>query len=118
MERLAEVDTVVFDKTGTLTHGVPAVVDVIFLSTRNPPNQLLALAAAAEARLRHPVAEALRAKARELSVEILSCEETRLSVGLGVQGPVNGHYLHVGSATLFAAERHSGKPPFGRPDRL
>jgi heavy metal translocating P-type ATPase len=97
MERLAEVDTVVFDKTGTLTHGVPAVVDVISCRRGISPNQLLALAAAAEARLRHPVAEALRAKARELPIEIPSCEETRLSVGLGVQGPVNGHYLHVGS---------------------
>jgi heavy metal translocating P-type ATPase len=97
MERLAEVDTVVFDKTGTLTLGVPTVVDVISCQRGISPNQLLALAAAAEARLRHPVAEALRAKARELSVEIPACDETRLSVGLGVQGQVNGYYLHVGS---------------------
>ena len=97
MERLAEVDTVVFDKTGTLTHGVPTVVDVISCRRGISPHQLLALAAAAEARLRHPVAEALRAKARELSVEIPACDETRLSVGLGVQGQVNGYYLHVGN---------------------
>jgi heavy metal translocating P-type ATPase len=97
MERLAEVDTVVFDKTGTLTHGVPTVVDVISYQRAISSNHLLALAAAAEARLAHPVAEALRAKARELSVEIPSCEETRLSVGLGVEGQVNGRYLHVGS---------------------
>jgi heavy metal translocating P-type ATPase len=97
MERLAEVDTVVFDKTGTLTHGVPTVVDVISYQRGISSNHLLALAAAAEARLGHPVAEALRAKARELSVEIPSCDETRLSVGLGVQGQVNKYYLHVGS---------------------
>ena len=97
MERLAEVDTVVFDKTGTLTHGVPTVIDVISYQRKISPNQLLALAGAAEARLQHPVAEALRARARELGVEIPLCEETRLSVGLGVQGPVNGYYLHVGS---------------------
>jgi Cu2+-exporting ATPase len=97
MERLAEADTIVFDKTGTLTHGVPAVIDIISYQRGMSPNHLLALAAAAEARLRHPVAEALRAKARELSLEIPCCDETRLSVGLGVQGQVNGYYLHVGS---------------------
>jgi P-type E1-E2 ATPase len=97
MERLAEVDTVVFDKTGTLTHGVPTVADIISYQRKISPNQLLALASAAEARLQHPVAEALRAKARELRVEIPLCDETRLRVGLGVQGPVNGYYLHVGS---------------------
>jgi Cu2+-exporting ATPase len=80
-----------------LTHGVPTVVDVISCRRGISPHQLLALAAAAEARLRHPVAEALRAKARELSVEIPACDETRLSVGLGVQGQVNGYYLHVGN---------------------
>jgi Cu2+-exporting ATPase len=97
MERLAEVDTVVFDKTGTLTHGVPTVVDVISYQRRISADLLLALTAAVEGRLRHPVAEALRAKAQELSVEIPSCDETRLSVGLGVQGQVNGYYLHVGN---------------------
>jgi heavy metal translocating P-type ATPase len=97
MERLAEVDTVVFDKTGTLTHGAPAIVDIISYQRGISPNHLLALATAAEARLRHPVAEALRAKARELSLEVPPCDETRLSVGLGVQGQVNGYYLHVGS---------------------
>lgn len=97
MERLAKVDTIVFDKTGTLTQGVPAVLDVQPYVDHITPNHLLGLAAAAETRLHHPVAEALRTRARELTVNIPECEETHYRVGLGVEGQVNGYYLHVGS---------------------
>jgi Cu2+-exporting ATPase len=104
MEKLAKADTVVFDKTGTLTHGVPAIVDVIGYVDHITPNHLLGLAAAAETRLHHPVAEALRTRARDLAVNIPPCEETQYRVGLGVEGQVNGYYVHVGSERFM---RHS-----------
>ena len=97
MERLAQCDTVVFDKTGTLTHGAPAVIDVVPYMKHITPNHLLGLAAAAETRLRHPVAEALRSKARELGVNLPPCDETQYRIGLGVEGQVNGYYMHVGN---------------------
>ncbi len=97
MERLAEVDTIVFDKTGTLTHGVPEVIDVIPYGRDISVDRLLALAVAAETRLQHPVAEALRARARVVGVEVPICDATHYKVGLGVEGQVDGHYLHVGS---------------------
>jgi heavy metal translocating P-type ATPase len=97
MERLAEVDTVIFDKTGTLTHGSPAVLDVISYKRTVTAQHLLGLAAAAETRLKHPVAEALRVKAHELGADIPYCEETKYRIGLGVEGQVNGCYLHVGN---------------------
>jgi Cu2+-exporting ATPase len=88
---------VVFDKTGTLTHGSPAVVDVIAYQKHITPGHLLGLAAAAETHLHHPVAEALRSKAKQLGVNIPPCDETRYRIGLGVEGQVNGYYLHVGN---------------------
>jgi Cu2+-exporting ATPase len=97
MEKLAEVDTIVFDKTGTLTHGTPAVMDVFSYQDSVTPNHLLGLAAAAETKLTHPVAEALRAKARELKVNVPACNETTYRIGLGVEGQVNGYYVHVGN---------------------
>jgi Cu2+-exporting ATPase len=98
MERLAEVDTIVFDKTGTLTQGVPAVVDVLSYNHRAfPPRDLLALAASAEERQHHPVAEAIRARSRELQVKIPGCIESHYRIGLGVEARINGYYLHVGS---------------------
>ena len=97
MEKLADIDTIVFDKTGTLTHGIPAVIDLLSYQDTITPNHLLGLAAAAETKLTHPVAEALRAKARELKVNIPPCNESTYRLGLGVEGQVNGYYVHVGN---------------------
>ena len=97
MEKLAQVDTVVFDKTGTLSHGTPHVVNILSFNEHISTNQLLALAVAAETHLQHPVAEALREKARELEIQAPHCDETEYRIGLGVEGQVNGYYLHVGS---------------------
>src|SRR3984957_5579491 len=101
MEKLAGIDTVVFDKTGTLTRGAPAVIDVIPYQDHITPGHLLGLAAAAETRLKHPVAEALRVKARELGANVPDCEETKYRIALGVEGQVNGYYLHVGNERLM-----------------
>jgi heavy metal translocating P-type ATPase len=97
MERLAEIDTVVFDKTGTLTYGAPTVRDVVSYRNTVTADHLLALAVAAETRLKHPVANAIRARASERALEIPPCDEIRYHVGLGVEGQVNGYYMHVGS---------------------
>ncbi|MDR3483998.1 MAG: heavy metal translocating P-type ATPase [Bradyrhizobium sp.] len=97
MEKLAGIDTIVFDKTGTLTRGTPAVMDVIPYQDHITSGHLLGLAAAAETRLQHPVAEALRVRARELAVNVPACDETKYRVGLGVEGQVNGYYMHVGN---------------------
>jgi heavy metal translocating P-type ATPase len=97
MEKLAGIDTVVFDKTGTLTRGAPAVIDIIPYQDHITPGHLLGLAAAAETRLQHPVAEALRVRARQLAVNVPACDETKYRIGLGVEGQVNGYYMHVGN---------------------
>ena len=105
MEKLAKVDTVVFDKTGTLTYGSPAVVEIVPYIRQIDSGHLLGLAAAAETRLHHPVAEALRTYAREREISLPACDETEYKVGLGVQGQVNGYYMHVGSERFM---RQSG----------
>jgi heavy metal translocating P-type ATPase len=97
MEKLAEVDTLVFDKTGTLSVGTPHVVSIRSLHRRVSSEHVLALAVAAETRLQHPVAEALRVKSRELQLALPPCDETEYRIGLGVEGRVNGYYMHVGS---------------------
>src|SRR5208337_1415761 len=105
MERLAEADTIVFDKTGTLTHGSPEVTEVISYQRRIDPQRLLGLAAAAESRLTHPVAEAVRNKATALGAMVPVSDETKYSLGLGVEGLIDGHYMHVGSERFL---RQSG----------
>jgi heavy metal translocating P-type ATPase len=97
MEKLAQVDTVVFDKTGTLSVGTPHVVDVRSFDAHFSTDRLLALAIASETHLQHPVAEALREKGRQLGLQPPYCDETAYRIGLGVEGEVDGHYMHVGS---------------------
>lgn len=98
MEKLDKVDTIIFDKTGTLTRGVPRVLDVVSYDERRfPSRKLLGLAAAAEARLKHPVSQAILTKAREARIKIPDRVGSRYHLGLGVEVRVNGYTVHVGS---------------------
>lgn len=106
MERLAEIDTLVFDKTGTLSHGAPAVVEVICYQEKHfSARDLIGFVAAAETRVKHPVAEAMRIKALEMEAEIPPCSAQQFHIGLGVEAKVNGSYVHVGSERFL---RQSG----------
>lgn len=96
MEKLATADMIVFDKTGTLTTGQPAIDDIIPIDRRYSPRSILRLAAAAEAGLNHPVANALAAKACEMCVRLPDKIDARLRVGLGVKARVEGMMVIVG----------------------
>ncbi len=100
IEKLGNADAVVFDKTGTLTSGEPEIVDVIALG-RFTEKGLIRLAAAAEAGLNHPVANALAAKAAQLKVRLPGKVEARLRVGMGVSAQVEGKRIVVGSERLM-----------------
>ncbi|CQD02398.1 copper/silver-translocating P-type ATPase [Mycolicibacterium conceptionense] len=62
LETMRTVGAVLFDKTGTLTKGEPAVTEVV--ATDRTDDDLLALAAAAEADSEHPLARAIVAAAQ------------------------------------------------------
>jgi Cu2+-exporting ATPase len=97
LEQLAEVDTIVFDKTGTLTKGE---VDVVSVESVNPATsslRVLELAAAAEQRLTHPVAEAIIRYAEAKNVAILPRSKWDYQLGLGVQALIDGETVYVGS---------------------
>lgn len=98
VEKLAGADTVVFDKTGTLTTGCPEIASVLAYRTPHfSERKVLGLAAAVEARLRHPVAHAVLSKAREMGVAIPERANSHYEIGLGVSAQVNGYMVHVGS---------------------
>jgi Cu2+-exporting ATPase len=106
MEQLAHLDTIVFDKTGTLTSGVPEVLDVISYDERRfPPRKIVGLAAAAEARLKHPVSQAILAKARREGIRVPERTGADFQIGLGVEARVNGYNIHIGSARYFHGKR-------------
>jgi heavy metal translocating P-type ATPase len=106
LENLARADTIVFDKTGTLTHGNPEIREIVSCEEgRFPARKILALAAAAEARLKHQVSEALVRKAVEEGIDIPERSGSEFQIGLGVQARVNGYCVHVGSLRFFDQQR-------------
>jgi heavy metal translocating P-type ATPase len=106
MERLASLDTIVFDKTGTLTCGVPEVLDVISYDERHfPSRKIVGLAAAAEARLKHPVSQAIVAKAQQQGIRVPARLGADFQIGLGVEARVNGYYVHIGSERYFRSKQ-------------
>lgn len=103
LERMRTVDTVLFDKTGTLTKGEPAVTGVE-VTDRLTPNDVLALAAAAEADSEHPLARAIVASAREHGARIPSASDATSSPAVGVTATVDGRTIRVGGPNLLSEE--------------
>jgi heavy metal translocating P-type ATPase len=101
LERLAEVDAVVFDKTGTLTVGQPEVLKVVAYDGVSE-SEVLSLAAAAERRLTHPVAQAIERAAEVYGVSVPARAAFEYHIGLGVESQVNGHRVLVGCSRFMA----------------
>lgn len=104
LETLASVDAVVFDKTGTLTQGEAVVVSVETVSELTSPLQVLELAAAAEQRLTHPVAEAVVRYAQERGAKISPRGKWDYHIGLGVRAQIDEHTILVGSDRFLRQE--------------
>nr|WP_237728391.1 heavy metal translocating P-type ATPase [Cellulomonas sp. APG4] len=100
LERMRVVDTVLFDKTGTLTKGEPAVHDVA--TSGLGEDDLLALAAAAEADSEHPLARAITAAANHRGLTIPRANGFQASTAVGVSATVEGHQVAVGGPSLLA----------------
>ena len=109
LEALAQVDTVVFDKTGTLTSGTFGVVGVRPADAIGS-DQLLAVAAHAEAFSDHPIALSVK-KAyldeapadSERIIDQARIEGAAEESGHGVKATVDGHAVLVGNDKLMSA---------------
>ena len=95
LELLARVEVLLIDKTGTVTLGRPQVTDVIPLDGWRE-EEVLAFAAAAEWDSEHPLAEAVRALARERGVQVPAVETFEALPGIGVRAQIGGHTVTVG----------------------
>lgn len=104
LEQLAQVDTIVFDKTGTLTQGTIAITQVKTANNGLCAQTVLQLAAAAEQRLNHPVAEAIVHYAQQQHLMILPREQWCYQVGLGIRAHIDGREVLVGSQRFLQQE--------------
>jgi Cu2+-exporting ATPase len=99
LERMRTVDTVLFDKTGTLTRGSPAVTGLAAVA--GDEDDLLALAASAEADSEHPMARAIVAAAAERGLAPRPAASFRSLTGRGVRARVDGAEVAVGGPALL-----------------
>lgn len=104
LEKLAEVDTMVFDKTGTLTQGDIQLSKVISFADGFSSDQVLQLAAAAEQRITHPVAEAIVRAASDRGLSIPQRQDWHYQVGSGVRTQIDGQTVLVGNQKFLVAE--------------
>ena len=103
LESMRTVDAVLFDKTGTLTKGTPAVTAIDPIDGTDP-NELLALAAAAEADSEHPLARAIVNAAKQKQLTVPGSTDFESSPAVGVRALVNGRTVQVGGPYLLEQE--------------
>jgi len=106
LETASRLTTLVLDKTGTITKGKPELTDVLPLSNFSETD-LLQLAAIADRRSEHPLAEAIVKGARDGGIEMGEPEEFNAIPGLGVEATVKGRRVLVGNRKLMERENIS-----------
>lgn len=106
LESMRTVDAVLFDKTGTLTKGEPTVTAIDTAGGRDRED-VLALAAAAEADSEHPLARAITGAAQARSVAVPQAIDFSSSPAVGVKATVDGEVIEVGGPYLL--EKHSAE---------
>jgi Cu+-exporting ATPase len=94
------VKQIVLDKTGTLTEGRPIAREIEAIS--GSEQELLALAAAAEASSEHPLAQAVVAAAFERGVTPPDVESFQALPGKGVISRIGGREVLVGNPRFLA----------------
>ena len=110
LETSHKLDTIIFDKTGTLTKGKPSVTNIVLnlrtISKLNPhpidKTELLRMAAIAESRSEHPLAQAIVNKAKESGLEIPEPESFEAIPGHGVKVIYNSGVILFGNRKLMA----------------
>ena len=98
VEKLAGLKGIAFDKTGTLTRGRLEVLEIKTFSKNISCDRVLLLAAAAETKLRHPVARALVSYAcKTRGLNLPECENVDFVIGMGVAAECEGQQINIGS---------------------
>lgn len=97
LEKMGKVDTIAFDKTGTLTYGRLEVSDILPLDKNIGEEELLSLAASAEAKSEHPLGKAVAACAREKNLRMVESESFKMQAGRGICASVSGRNIFCGN---------------------
>lgn len=101
IEALGQVRAIAFDKTGTLTRGRFEVTDVIPIENVTP-DELLAIAAGAEQRSQHPLAQAVVRAAEMRGLAFAPADQLTAITGKGLVAKSGAATVEIGTPELFA----------------
>lgn len=102
LEKMGRVDTIAFDKTGTLTFGRLELSDIVSFDENISNDDILSLAASAEAKSEHPLGKAIVNFAKENNVQLLKSEEFKMTAGKGIFAKIDGKNILCGNENYFS----------------
>lgn len=88
LEKMGKVNTIAFDKTGTLTYGRLEVSDIVTFDGSDE-NDVLAVAASAEAKSEHPLGKAIVLYAKARNMPLFECNNFGMTAGKGIYAEIN-----------------------------
>lgn len=100
LELPSRLRAIALDKTGTLTRGEPKVLEVVPLNGHTE-EELLARAAAMEARSEHPLARAITTHAQARGIFPEAAADYQVIKGKGATGVIGGRSFWIGSHRLL-----------------
>ncbi len=102
LENLGRLKAIAFDKTGTVTHGQPEVTDIVAIQESGRKEaDVLSIAAGAESRSAHPLAQAIVRSARTQGVPASVMDEVESLTGRGLRAVSNGRTIWIGNRKLM-----------------
>lgn len=102
LENLGRLKAIAFDKTGTITHGQPELTDVVVFQENGwKEADLLSLAAGAESRSGHPLAQAVVRAAGARGLPASDVDEVESLTGRGLRAVYDGKTIWIGNRKLM-----------------
>ncbi|HQU35936.1 MAG TPA: heavy metal translocating P-type ATPase [Anaerolineales bacterium] len=110
LENLGLLKAIAFDKTGTVTHGQPEVTDVVAIQSSawkasaehsRSEADLLSIAAGAESRSAHPLAQAVVRSAQTQGLPVSPVDDVESLTGRGLKAMMRGKTIWIGNQKLM-----------------
>jgi len=98
LECMAKIDTIIFDKTGTITKGNFVINKII---SDLDDNEILKYAYMCDYYSNHPIAKAIKEKAKNIKIDLSLINDTVNLGGLGIKTIIDNKIALVGNAKLM-----------------
>lgn len=107
LERMHKINSIIFDKTGTITEGKPSVTDVVKLANVSE-EEIIKIAASAEKKSEHPLADAIVKKAKDDSLNLYEVENFEAIPGKGIKFSLGDKKYLLGNDKLIENKNNIG----------